>query len=165
MDAEKLKIVMKEANAAFEKIKDKYNELHGYLVFSSAHGQCNLTYDVNEILKVFPNMIVDSQQKEKAVELAQYITLLEMDKRKSGEIKGNQSQKIEKAQSQLSQIANKLDIKEDTYIEVRFNKANLDLIYKLQKDELISQIHTPQSKASIRIVLGTIGEMYEDGRD
>lgn len=165
MDTEKLKIVMKQANAAFKKIKDKYNELSGYLVFSSAHGQCNLTIDISEILKMFPAMIDDSQQKEKSVELAQSIMLLEMDKKKSGEIKGNQSQKIEKAKSQLLQIVDNLDIKKDTYIEIRFNKANLDLIYKLQKDGLVSQKHTPQSKASIRIVLGTIGEMYENDRN
>jgi hypothetical protein len=58
-----------------------------------------------------------------------------------------------------------LDIKEDTFIEIRFAQPNLDLIFEMQKDPLVSQKHTPQTQASIRIVLGTLGEFlaFEPG--
>ena len=160
-----LKNVTDKSNAILKTIKAKYDELSGYLVYSSPYGECNLTDDINEILKLFPNMIVDSQQKERAFELTQILVSLEMDKKKTGEIKANEAKNIEKAKSDLAHIVNNLQLKEDTFIEIRFdlkNKFNLDSVFHLQKDELVSQKHTPQTKASIRIVLGTIGEIYKN---
>jgi hypothetical protein len=37
----------------------------------------------------------------------------------------------------------------------------LELIFKMQKDPLVSQVHTPQTQASIRIVLGTLIELAQ----
>jgi hypothetical protein len=53
------------------------------------------------------------------------------------------------------------EFKEDTFIEIRFEKPILDLIFKMQKDPLVSQVHTPQTRASIRIVLGTLRELAQ----
>ena len=116
---------------------------------------------MRDITQVFPNMIIDSQQKEKAIELAQAITSLE----KSGEMKIHTAKTIGKTKSDLTNIINKLEIKDDTFVEIRFdldNKFNLDSVFELQKDELVSQKHTLQTKASIRIVLGTIGEIFKN---
>ena len=46
---------------------------------------------------------------------------------------------------------------EKTQIEIRFKDLNYDLIWKLQADDLIDRNLTPQTKASIQIVLGTLG--------
>jgi hypothetical protein len=54
-----------------------------------------------------------------------------------------------------------LDIKEDTFIEIRFKDLVFDLVFALQKDPLVSKQYTPQTKASIRIVLGTVGDLYQ----
>jgi len=165
MNIGKLKNVTEQSKEIFKNIKQKYVDLSGDLVFSSLYGQSDLTDDINEILKLFPNMIVDSQQKERAFELTQILVSLEMDKKKTGEIKANEAKNIEKAKSDLAHIVNNLQLKEDTFIEIRFdlkNKFNLDSVFHLQKDELVSQKHTPQTKASIRIVLGTIGEIYKN---
>jgi hypothetical protein len=154
-----MKTVMEKSNAVFDKLKGRYNALAGYLVFSSNAGQCELTTDVIKILKEFPAMFADSRQKEKAIEIMETITALESDKKKSEEVKSKSVQTIEKAKSDLSQITNNLEVRENTFVEIRFKKADLDLIFELQKDELVSREHTPQTKASIRIVLGTIGEL------
>ena len=53
-------------------------------------------------------------------------------------------------------------VKKDTFIELRFARQNLEQIFEMQKDPLVSQKDTPQTKASIRIVLGTLDELYRD---
>ena len=133
----------------------KYPDLSGYLVFSSAYGQCGLTTDGAEILNSFPQMIADSRQKQEGLQLLQKIAEIESENKKNiGKPKSSEKFKL-----QLSEVVNNLELKDDTFVEIRFKNGNLDLIFELQKDELISQKHTPYTQASIRIVLGTIGEL------
>jgi hypothetical protein len=160
-----LKTVADKANAIFKQLKEKYRGLSGYLVFASNRGQCELTTDMNKILKEFPAMVVESRQKEKVFELIKAMTELETSK-KSGDAKGTAAQSSERAKTDLRTILNQLSLHEDILIEIRFKDpergfivANLDLIFVMQKDELVSRKHTPQTKASIRIVLGTLGEL------
>jgi hypothetical protein len=62
---------------------------------------------------------------------------------------------------ELPSMISDSDFKEDTFIEIRFEWPVLDLIFKMQKDPLVSQVHTPQTRASIRIVLGTLRELAQ----
>jgi hypothetical protein len=41
-------------------------------------------------------------------------------------------------------------------VEIRFDSLNYELIHVLQTDELVDRQLTPQTRASIRIVLGTL---------
>lgn len=155
MNVNELKAVMEKANDILEKLKEKYHNLDGVLVFSSPYGQCELTIDGAEILNKYPQMIKDSRQKEKGLHLLQKITEIESENKKnSGKQKSS-----EKFKHQLNELCFNLEISEDTFVEIRFKNGDLDLIFELQKDELISQEHTPQTKASIRIVLGTIKDL------
>ena len=151
-----LKTAVEKSNAIFNKIKGKYNKLSGYLVLSSPYGQCNLTTDLIQILKEFPEMITESPQKKKALEIKSKISLLE---KKDVKNKDDKAQTLRVAKSDLPKIVDKLEIKGDTFIEIRFNEANLDLIAELQKNEFISQKYTPQTKSSIRIVLGALEDL------
>jgi hypothetical protein len=47
---------------------------------------------------------------------------------------------------------------EKTQVEIRFNDLNYDLVWKLQVDDLVDRNLTPQTKASIQIVLGTLSK-------
>ena len=155
MNIEDLKKVVKKSREVFKKIKEKYPDLSGDLVFSSPFGQCKLTTDMAEILNSFPQMIVDCKQQEKGLELLQKITEIESGNKKSD----YKAKSFEKFKLELSEVINKLEVKEDTFVEIRFDKTGLLLIFELQKDELISQEHTPQTKASIRIVLGMLKDL------
>lgn len=156
MNVEELKTVVEKSNVILKKLKMKYPNLDGYLVLSSPNGQCRLTDDMVEILNLFPQMIVDCRHKQKGLQLLQKIDHIESEnKRKTGYPRSFDTYRI-----QLSDVVKRLSVKEDTFVEIRFKKSDLDLIVELQKDELISQEHTPQTKASIRIVLGTVGELY-----
>lgn len=136
MNIEKLKTAVKNSKTVFKKIKEKHSTLSGYLVFSSPNGQCELTDDMEKILSEFPDMVHDSNVKNEAISLIN-----------------------KKAITEQMLTKKELDIKEDTFIEIRFAQPNLDLIFEMQKDPLVSQKHTPQTQASIRIVLGTLGEL------
>lgn len=160
MNAEELKIAVEKANDLFKRLKNKYPTFAGEPVFSSPHGQCHLTTNMLQILKTFPAMVSDSPQKDKALLIVQSIVSLEKEKKNAAwDVKENINEKIKKFVGDASPLIDRLELREDTFVEIRFDekKVNLPLIFELQKDELVSQEHTPQTKASILIVLGTIG--------
>jgi hypothetical protein len=140
MKREALIVAMTHGETIFQQIKRQYPTLKGYLVYSSPFGQCEVTKDIEKILSEFPNMIHDSKGKTEAVSLINK--------------KGKTGPKLTKED---------LDIKEETFIEIRFKDTMFDVIFALQKDPLVSQQYTPQRRASIRIVLGNIGDLYQAG--
>lgn len=152
MNATQLKSVVDKSNDLFAKLKKKYLGLNGYLVFSSPRGQCELTNNMADILNYFPRMIIDCKQKDKGLQLLQKINDIEAENKKSG----SKSKSTEQLRQQLDEIVKCLDVNEDTFVEIRFKGIDYNMLAELQKDELVSQEHTPQTKASIRIVLGTI---------
>jgi hypothetical protein len=162
MNTEELKITVLKALDLFIILKNKYPALAGNLVFSSPRGQCHLTRNVLEIFKTFPDMISDSPQKEKASSIVQSIVVLEKERKNAtADVKDKTSEKIKKLTGEVNPLLDPLELRDDTFVEIRFDakKVNLPLIFELQKDEQVSQEHTPQSKASVRIVLGTMRDL------
>jgi len=130
MNASELKAAVEKSNAIFKKIKMKYPDMQGYLVFSSPYGQCRLTDDMVEILNLFPKMIVDFRHKQKGLQLLQKIDDIESEnKRKTGYPRSFDTYRI-----QLSEVVNRMSVKEDTFVEIRFNQTPLDIIFQLQTD-------------------------------
>jgi len=169
MTKEDLIAAIDRAKSAFKTMMDNdpgLQELKGYLVLSLPHGQFQITDDPLEtlhILKEFPTMISESEFKDKGIDLIEPIQWLEVELKNAarGNTKTKIQQKIENASNLLNANLQKIEFKEDTFIEIRFQRPILDLIFKMQKDELVSQVHTPQSHASIRIVLGTLIELTQ----
>lgn len=178
MNKADLEIVIEKSYSIFKQIKEKYKGLSGYLVFAaqpgrSPYGQCEITNDLIRILKVekndkgelsgFPGMIHDSKDKTKAIELIKQLSKLDKSKKDSysEEAKQKVDKEIKSVTENLLYHLGKIEIKEDTLVEIRFKQLEYDLIFKLQKDPLVSQEHTPQSRSSIKIVLGTIGEVFQ----
>lgn len=155
MNIRELKGVVEKSYAIFNKLKKKYPDLDGYLVFSSPYGQCELTTNAYEILNSFPQMIADDSRryKEKSLMLLKDIAKIELKIKKNTE----RQKPIDNLMLQLNEFTSNLEICDDIFVEIRFNhKADYHLIHKLQKDETIFHKHTTQTKASIRIVLGTV---------
>ena len=143
---------------------DKHSKLEKiYLVFSTPHGQCEITDNPLQILKEFSAMISESEFKDKTIHILKTIQGLDLELKKAagGNTKAEIQKKIEDASNLLNAAVEKLEFKEDTFVEIRFNGPILDLIFKMQKDPLVSQVHTPQTNASIRIVLGTLIELAQ----
>jgi hypothetical protein len=165
MKIEELNIVIEAAKKQNKMIMYQYPRLSGYPVFSSQFGQCELKSELAYILMTFPNMIQDSDDKAYASLLTNTISKLEAEKKKAntrGDSTDALSKKIQGTMTELNQFTDKLEIKEETFVELRFEKPILEAIFQLQKDPLVSQVHTPQTMASVRIVLGTLGELYHN---
>jgi hypothetical protein len=95
-------------------------------------------------------MVVDDSNKNTALDFQSSLELLEWKDKKSLE--------IERLKEQLDQLAHQLNYDEKCQVEIRFNDLKYDLIWKLQADDLVDRNLTPQTKASIRIVLGTLAQ-------
>jgi hypothetical protein len=155
MNLSGLQTAVEKSTSLFKKLKDRYKSLFGYLVFSSPRGQCELTNNIADILNYFPRMIIDCKQKDKGLQLLQKINDIEVENKKSG----SKSKSTEQLRQQLDEIVKSLEVHEATFVEIRFKGIDYNMLTELQKDELVSQEHTPQTKASIRIVLGTIKDL------
>lgn len=160
MNFTKLEIAAGRSNIIFKELQKKYPDLSGYLVLSSPYGQCKITTDGTAILNSFPQMITDGKQKEKALHLLQKISETEAENKKLV----GKPKSLDKLKLQMTEALEDLEIRDNTFVEIRFN-SDLDLIFKLQTDELVSQEHTPQTRASIQIVLGTLGELSKMSSD
>jgi hypothetical protein len=161
MKKDQLCIAINHANKLLKKINEKYDKLKIDLVFSSQAGQCKLTTDLIEILKQFPDMVEDSDNKKFGLKLIEQISLLEKEKKETSQ---STKDKIKKLSHDLNAFKDSIVVKKETFIELRFSRQNLEQIFEMQKDPLVSQKHTPQGRASIRIVLGTLDELYQDGK-
>ena len=169
MTKEDLITAIDKAKTAFKTMMDNDPELQGlkgYLVLSSPHGQFQITDEPLEtlrILKEFPTMISESEFKNKGIDLIETIQGLEGELKNAAwrKTKAEIQKKIENASNLLSANLQKIEFQEDTCIEIRFKRPILDLIFKMQKNPFVSQVHTPQTKASIRIVLGTLIELTQ----
>jgi len=148
MKQDQLIVVIEKANRLFKALTDKYGDENDYLVFSSRFGQCEITTDVKKILKDFPEMIVDSVSKTEAIESI-----------KGGKQIENQGGNSNGPNHNINSGLKELEFRDDTFVEIRFSNLKFETIYQMQKDPLVSQKHTPQTRASIRIVLGTLGEL------
>ena len=169
MNVEQLRLVVDEAGTITEEIGNNYPKLTCYPVFSYLAGQCDLTSDVRGILRKFPDMLHDSEEKSNAAIIIRKIAELEAKLKQANEIRNTtlRNNKIDSLTNdlqalmpELNQLTDCFDIRADIFIELRFEKPILEEIFKLQSDPMVSQHYTPQTKASVRIVLGTITDIY-----
>ena len=113
------------------------------------------------ILEEFPEMVHDSIHKKRACELIQNIRDLrkEIDRTFVPKSKIDLNKKMDNDVKSLEQVAENLEVMEDTFVEIRFKSLDYNIIDELRKDPIISLKHTPQTRSSIRIVIGTIDEL------
>jgi hypothetical protein len=150
LSLDQLQVAVTAAKRQFGLIRKKYPELKAYLVLSLPGGQTGIDSSPAQILKEFPAMVVDDSNKNTALDFQSSLELLEWKDKKSLE--------IERLKEQLDQLAHQLNYDEKCQVEIRFNDLKYDLIWKLQADDLVDRNLTPQTKASIRIVLGTLAQ-------
>jgi ElaB/YqjD/DUF883 family membrane-anchored ribosome-binding protein len=116
-------------------------------------------------MEEFPEMVYDSIYKKKACELVQSIHKLREEiahtfvKKAKEDLRKEMDDYVER----LRQLAEKPEVEviEDTFVEIRFNALDYNIVDELRKDPTISLKHTPQTRASIRIVLGTLDELKQ----
>jgi hypothetical protein len=142
---DQLKTTVDAAAAHFSLIRKKYPKLDAYVVFCIPGAQTSIHSSPGEIMKELSAMVVDSAAKTEAKALLKNL--------KDKDISEDDKKKLTKEFNALSK-----DFLYHTtpFVELRFGNLDYDLIEQLRTDELTNRELTPQTKASIRIVLGTV---------
>lgn len=146
LNLDQLQSAVAAAKRRFALIRKKYPKLKAYLVLSLPVGQTGIDSSPTQILNEFPAMVIDDDAKAK---------LLNFQSRQSHAKTGPEAER--RMKEQMDQLAAQLTYDEKCQVEIRFDDLDYDLVWKLQADDdLVDRRLTPQTKASIRIVLGTL---------
>jgi len=145
--------IEQRAKDILKELKTRYPDLDAYLVYSSRLGQSNLGNKPEVLLKEFPEMFRDAPEKTKALQLLQDLKKVEQNKGR------------DKKDKTLSQILSELALESSVQIELRFGQLNYALVAQLQRDSLVDRVLTPQTPASIRIVLGPLAAVQAKKSD
>jgi hypothetical protein len=145
LNYDQLQTAIAAATGHFALVRKKYPELKMYLVLSLPSGQTRTGSSPEEILKEFPTMVVNDAAKA-----------LVLDFLKTPEPKDASDSEKKRLKEQLANLASELSYDGDCRIEIRFDALDYELLWQLQSDELVDLALTPQTRASIRIVLGTL---------
>lgn len=133
------------ANDLLSQLSEKYPTLRGYLVLCWRGEQAELDSAHHEVLKKVPSLIVPSESR----------TQMEMFLRNPVP-KDLHSEEGRKWQKRFDSHAEGLRFEGAIQVELRFKQLDYELIWTLQGEELVDQDLTPQTKTSIRIVLGKL---------
>lgn len=148
-----LQVAVAAAKRQFDLIQKKYPALKAtlpdgqpasFLVLSLPGGQIGIASSPIQILTKFPAMVIDDSLKTSALSLMDRLSEATTDL------------ETERLNKQLNQLIPQLKYDGKCQVEIRFNDFRFDLVWKLQSDDLVDRNLTPQTKASIRIVLGTL---------
>ena len=138
-------------------IKDRHPELKGYLALGSQNEQTEADNDLPRMIEEFPDLFHDSVIKTRA---KNHVCNLRIAEKSYENAKLGQRSKISEVIKVLKEgiqdISRNLVVNGNCRIEIRFRHLDYALIWKLQSDEGVDRDLTPQTRASIRIVLGTL---------
>ncbi len=148
LNADQLQSAVAAAKQRFNLIRKKYPDLKAYLVLALPGGQTGIDSSPIQILSEFPAMVVDDSIKTGVLNLLPRLKQTES-------ATGPDTERLKK---ELEQLVSQLKYDERCQVELRFHDLNYELIWKLQTDDLTDRNLTPQTKASIRIVLGTLAQ-------
>jgi hypothetical protein len=145
LDLSQFQEALAAANRHFTKIRKKYPNMRAYLVLSLRGGQAKLDSELADSILEFPSLLLDNTVKTKTLELIK-------------KLKPKESTKPEqiRLKDEIKELAKALEFDGSVQVELRFHDLDYDLIWKLQSDDLVDRELTPQTKASINIVLGSI---------
>jgi hypothetical protein len=147
LNYDQLQTGVASANRHFALIRKKYPGLKIYLVLSLPSGQTRIGSSPEEIVKEFPAMVLNDAAKA-----------LILDFLKKKEPKDATTADKKRLKDQFENLADELGYDGNCQVEIRFDAFEYELLWQLQSDELVDRALTPQTRASIRIVLGTISQ-------
>jgi hypothetical protein len=145
LDHDQFHAAVKAAHDRFAMLKAKYPTLKGYLVLSIPGKQTGIGSSAKEILGDLPALIVDDGAK---ATFQQHL--------KSPPPKDAGEKAKKEWDGRYEELVAELKYNGGVRVELRFDNLDYELIAQLQADELVDREITPQTRASIRIVLGTL---------
>lgn len=160
------------AKNQFTLLKQKHPGMKAWLVISSPAGQTNLDNDPVTMLGELPRLFHHNPATTAIPSIARDLDRAKASKREqeSGRLKklkpkeklaierglAQLADRIASLEAQIGPLVSSLMFDGNFLIEIRFRELDYDLLRKLRNDPLTDRGLTPQTGASIRIVLGTI---------
>jgi len=145
LDHDQFQAAIKAARARFAMLKAKHPTLKGYLALAIPGKQTGIGSSAREILRDLPALVVDDPAK---AGVQRHL--------KSPPAKEAGEKAKKEWDEQFDDLVLKLRYDGSVRVEIRFDSLNYELIQQLQADELVDRELTPQTRASIRIVLGRL---------
>ena len=152
LNYEQLQTAANAASLHFKLIGQKYPGLKAYLVYSTTAGQAMLGGSPAQILDEFPAMIFDDVNKARALPL--------LERSKIDTLPASEKMRVNE---DLAKIGRLFKFDDQSQVELRFSELDYKLIWQLQTDELVDRQLTPQTRASIRIVLCKVEHFANTG--
>jgi hypothetical protein len=145
------------AQKIFNSLKIKYPSLDAKLIITSGYGHSELTTDGFALIDKAASIFTNSPERKQVLILYDtYQSLLRRNEElKSPDIKDL----ITIIHQKIKNLLNEIEIVETTQINIQFKELDYDLISKLQEDPLIDKVLTPRTRASIKIVIGTLSSL------
>lgn len=150
---DKVQAAAAAASERLQTVKKKYTDIKPYLVYASPYGQADIHADPAVILREFPQMVVDSPHKTKAIGLLKAIRQAEDQK--------DSDKSLQRLQAELPAVIAHCRFKGDTNIEIRFGHLVYKRIRELKQESIVHRELTHQSDASIRVVMDTVARLAE----
>jgi hypothetical protein len=147
-----LERVVAGARARLKDLKGRYPRLDAWLVFALREHQVDLPADLPKILATFPGVFEAGVYRRAAEPLAKRIA--EADKNWA-DLTQAERRVRHQLMAKLEPLEARLTISSNVLVELRFETLEYALIDELRGDSLVDRDRTPQTRASIRIVLGT----------
>ena len=138
------------------KLQSEYPDLRAYLVLAHRSQQTDLAPNPIQVLENADQMVVDNAAKRETLRLLAELKTLE-----STSANQKETQQLSKA---LAARERELKIVPEVQVEIRFHVLRYALVWALQESQWIDRKLTPQTKGSIRIVLGTIDHLSRKGK-
>ena len=166
LNLDQLRVAVAAAKRPFDPLARKHPDLKSklmngesvsYLFLALPGGQAGIDSSPAQILSKFPGIVVDDGAKTSGLNLLSRLEILDW--------KGITGSEPERLKEELDLLAPKLKYDGNGQVEIRFNDLIYELVWKLQKDDLVDRDLTPQTKASIRIVLGTLAYFARTHRE
>jgi hypothetical protein len=145
LDYDRFQAAVKAARDRFAMLKAKHPTLKSYLVLAIPGKQTGNGSGAREILDDLPVLIVDDAAK---AAFRQHL--------KSPPPKDAGEKAKKEWDDRCEELVADLNYNGGVRVELRFDHLDYALIARLQYDELVDRELTPQTRASIRIVLGTL---------
>ena len=145
LDLDQLQTAVAASKNRFSQLRKKYPAMKAYLVLAIPGKQTGIGSSTREILRDLPALVVDNPAK---ADIQRHL--------KSPPPKEAGEKAKKEWDEQFDDRVRKLSYDGAVQVEIRFDSLNYELIQELLTDELVDRSLTPQTRASIRIVLGTL---------
>jgi hypothetical protein len=151
LDHDQFHAAVAAARERFAVIRKKYSDLKGYLVLAIPGEQTGIDSSAKEILGDLPTLLMDGTAKNAFQEHL-----------KSPPPKDASDKAKKEWDRQCEELVAELTYNGGARVELRFGNLDYALIAQLQADDLVDRELTPQTRASIRIVLGTLSSFSRE---